>query len=165
MADYRPMESTLRARVIEVLDRGEGTAEPRFLPLLTLDSGARYGLNAELRWILAAAEGGALVTIDLDTVHLLHEAIEWKRERFDEALTEAARAHGLPEDELVFAFPVAALIRAVLEKRISYLTRLALAWLRPSELRELRIEILAVAKDSFLPAPVRGLAERLVVPI
>jgi hypothetical protein len=159
------MESTLRARIAEVLGRGEGAGEPRFLPLLTLDSGARYGLDAELRWILVAAEGGAVVAIDMDTVHLLHEAIEWKREAFDEALAEAARTHNLPEDEVVFSFPVAALIRAVLEKRISYLTRLALAWLRPSELRELRVEILAVSKDSFMPAPVRGLAERLVVPV
>jgi hypothetical protein len=65
---------------------------------------------------------------------------------------------------VLFAFPVADLVRAVLDKRISYLTRLALAWLRPTELRELRAEILAVSKDSFMPSPVRDLAGRLVVP-
>jgi hypothetical protein len=158
------MESTLRAQIAEVLaTKGEG--EPRFLPLLTLDSGARYGLDAELRWILAAAEGVAVVAIDNDNVHLLHEAIEWRRERFDDAIAKAARLNGLPEDDVVDAFPVAGLIRAVLDKRISYLTRLALAWLRPSELRELRTEILAVSKDAYMPAPVRGLAERLVVAV
>lgn len=158
------MESTLRARITEVLAQAEGADAPRFLSLVTLESGARYGLDADLRWVLAAAETGAVVTLDKDSVHLLHEAIEWKRDVFDDALADGARAHALPVDEVVDAFPVADLLRAVLDKRISYLTRLALAWLRPSELRALRAEILAVSKDSFMPAPVRGLAERLVVP-
>jgi len=159
------MESTLRAQIAEVLARGEGEGEPRFLPLLTLDSGARYGLDTELRWILAAAEGGAAVAITNDNVHLLHEAVEWKRDRFDETLAKRARVHALPEDEVVDAFPVTSLVRAMFEKRISYLTRLALLWLRPSELRELRVEILAISTDSYMPSPVRGLAERLVVPV
>jgi hypothetical protein len=158
------MESTLGARIAEIFAKGGGEGEPRFLPLVTLDSEARCGLDAELRWVVAAAEGGAVVVIGKDNVHLLHEVLEWKRDRFDDALAEAARALELPEDDLVFAFPVIDLVRAVLDKRVSYLTRLALAWLRPTELRPLRTELLFVSKDSFMPAPVRGLAERLVVP-
>lgn len=158
-----PMESTLGARIAEIFAKGGGEGEPRFLPLVTLDSEARCGLDAELRWIVAAAEGGAVV-IGKDNVHLLHEVVEWKRDRFDDALTEAARALALPEDEVVFSFPVIDLVRALLDKRVSYLTGLALRWLRPTELRALRTELLFVSKDSFMPAPVRGLAERLVVP-
>ena len=158
------MESTLSARIAEIFATGGGEGEPRFLPLLTLDSGARYALDAELRWVVVAADGGGAVVIGKDNVHLLHEAIEWKRDRFDDALAEAARALELPEDELVFSFPVTEVVRALLEKRVSYFTRLALAWLRPTELRALRPELDFVAKDSFMPGPVRGLAERLVVP-
>jgi hypothetical protein len=157
------MESTLSARIAEIFAGGEGEGDPRFLPLITLDSGARYALDAELRWVLVAAEGGAVV-IGKDNVHLLHEAIEWKRDRFDDALAEAARALELPEDDVVFSFPVTEVVRALLKKRVSYFTRLALAWLRPTELRALRPELDFVAKDSFMPGPVRGLAERLVVP-
>jgi hypothetical protein len=158
------MESTSSARIAEIFARGEGSGEPPFLPLVTLDSEARYGLDAELRWVLVAAEGTAPVVIRKDNVHLLHEALEWKRDRFDDAVTEAARAFALPEDEIVYSFPVIDLVRAILDKRVSYLTRLALSWLRPTELRELRAEIVSVSKDSFMPAPVRGLAERLTVP-
>jgi hypothetical protein len=158
------MESTLRARISEIFAKGEGTGEPPFLPLVTLDSDARYGLDGELRWVLVAAEGSAPVAIDKANVHLLHEGLEWKRDRFDDAVAEAARAFALPEDEIVFSFPVIDLVRAILDKRVSYLTRLSLAWLRPTELRELRAEIVAVSKDSFMPGPVRSLAERLIVP-
>ena len=46
-------------RIAELFAKGEGSGEPPFLPLVTLDSEARYGLDAELRWILAAPEGAA----------------------------------------------------------------------------------------------------------
>ncbi|MEP7126923.1 MAG: hypothetical protein ABJE95_38685 [Byssovorax sp.] len=157
------MPSTLAEQIAEIFAKGEGFGEPPFLPLVTLDSEARYGLDAGARWILAVPEAAPLV-IGKSNVHLLHEALEWKRTRFDDAVTESARALGLPEDEIVDSFPVFDLVRAIFEKKTSYLTRLALAWLRPSELREVRSEILLVSKDKFMPAPVRGLAERLVVP-
>ncbi len=157
------MPSTLAEQIAEIFAKGAGHGEPPFLPLVTLDSEARYGLDAELRWILAAPEAAPIV-IDKSNVHLLHEALEWKRSRFDDAVTETARSLGLPEDEIVDSFPVFDLVRAIFEKKTSYLTRLALAWLRPSELREVRSEILLVSKDKLMPAPVRGLAERLVVP-
>ncbi len=100
-----------------------------------------------------------------DNLHLFHEAIEWKRDRFDDALAETARALGLPEDALFLAFPATGVVRAVLAKRSSYMTRLALLWLLPSELRELREDILTVCRDAFMPTPVKDLAHRLVVPV
>jgi hypothetical protein len=157
------MPSTLVEQIAEILAKGGGHGEPPFVPLVTLDSEARYGLDAEGRWILAAPEAAPLV-IDKSNAHLLHEALEWKRRRFDDAVTESARALGLPEDDVVDSFPVFDVVRALFEKKHAYLTRLSLEWLRPSELREVRAEILLVSKDKFMPPPVRGLAERLVVP-
>jgi hypothetical protein len=55
-------------------------------------------------------------------------------------------------------------VRAVLAKEHPYLTRLALEWLRTTELRELRAEIKQVARSTDMPHAVRDLAERLVVP-
>ena len=158
------MQSPLAERIAEIFAKGEGFGEPPFLPLVTLDSEARYGLDAELRWILAGPEGAEPLVITKSNVHLLHEALEWKRSRFDDAVAEAARAHGLPEDEVVDSFPVFDLVRALFERRVVFLTRIALAFLRPSELREVRAEILVVSKDPLMPAPIRDLATRLVVP-
>ena len=158
------MPSLLAERIAEIFARGEGQGEPPFLPLVTLDSEARYGLDAELRWILAGPEGAAPIVISKTNIHLLHEALEWKRSRFDDAVAESARALGLPEDEIVDSFPVFDLVRALFERRVVFLTRLSLSWLRTSELREVRAEILLVSKDPLMPAPVRDLATRLVVP-
>lgn len=161
------MESALGTRVREILEQGGGEAigELRLLPLVTLDSGARQGIDGALRWVQIPAEGGPPVVIGEANVHLLHEAIEQKRDLFDEAIEAAARALDLPVDDLLFSYPVTGLVRAILVKRSSYLTRLALAWLRTTELRPLREEILAVTRDSTMPAPVKDLAARLVVPL
>jgi hypothetical protein len=157
------MPSTLAEQITELFAKGKGQGEPPFLPLVTLDSEARYGLDAELRWVLVAPDAAPLV-IDRSNAHLLHEALEWKRSRFDDAVTESARALGLPEDEIVDSFPVFDVVRAIFDKKVNFLTRLALGWLRPSELREVRADILLISKDRLLPGPLRDLAERLVVP-
>ncbi|MEO7331235.1 MAG: hypothetical protein ABI193_21850 [Minicystis sp.] len=161
------MESTLRARVQEILEHGGGeqVGDARVLPLVTLESGARQGLDGAARWALIPAESGAPVVIDEGNVHLLHEAIEQRRDDFDEAIEQQARALDLPVDELLFSYPVTALVRSILVKRSSYLTRLALAFLRTTELRALREEILVVTRDSAMPGPVKDLAMRLVVPL
>jgi|HubBroStandDraft_2_1064218.scaffolds.fasta_scaffold377077_2 hypothetical protein len=160
------METTnLGARVREILDGGGGEAagELRFLPLVTLDSEARYGLDAEARWIIVPAEG-PVVRYEPATAHLFHEALEWKRDRFDDAIEESARAGGLPPIDVVFSFPAVDVVRAVLAKEHAYLTRIALQWIRPTELRELRAAIKAVALAPNMPLPVKDLAERLIVP-
>lgn len=158
------MDRPLTEKIAEIFARGEGQGEPPFLPLVTLDSDARYGLDAQLRWILAGPDGAAPVVIDKGNVHLLHEALEWKRSRFDDAVADSARALGLPEDEIVDSFPVFDLVRALFERRVVFLTRISLEWLRNSELREVRAEILAVSKDPKMPGPIRDLAARRVVP-
>jgi hypothetical protein len=154
----------LGTRVQEILDAGGGEAAPeRFLPLITLESGARCGLDREARWLLVPAEGAALRATP-EAAHLFHEVLEQKRPRFDDALEAAALAQGLPVDEVVFSFPAVAVVRAVLAKQHPYLTRLALEWLRTTELRELRAEIQSVTKAREMPAAVKDLAERLLVP-
>jgi hypothetical protein len=159
-------QSTLRERVQAVLDAGGGqTADGhRFLPLITLESGGRYGLDADLRWLVVSPDGAAVSVFTPSSGHLMHEALEWKREAFDGALEAAARSFDLPVDDVVFSFPVFDVIRAVFARKSSYMTRLALQWLRPTELRELRADIKAILDQPNMPRPVKDLAERLVVP-
>jgi hypothetical protein len=160
--------SNLGTRVQELLDGGGGEpcrgAADRFLPLVTLESGARCGLDREARWLLVPDDGRPATRCTPDTAHLFHEALEWKRTRFDDALEAGARAHGLPADEVVFAFPTVDVIRGVLAKQHPYLTRLALEWLRPTELRALRADLREVTRTASMPLPVKDLAERLIVP-
>ncbi len=158
--------TTLSARVKEILDGGGGEAAGagRFLPLCTLDSGSRCGLDPEARWLLVPDDGRPPVRFSPADAHLFHEALEQKRRSFDDAVEEAARAAGLPGDEVLFSFPAVDVIRAVLAKEHPYLTRLALEWIGPTELRLLRAEIRAVTKTTNMPLPVKELAERLIVP-
>lgn len=158
-------ESTLRAEIRARIDEGRGESGDgaAWLPLLTLESGARYGVDADLHWIVAAPDS-APTRLEPATLHLLHESLESKRDHFEASLAEGARALGLPADDVVLAFPAVGLVRAVLAKRSSYMSRLALAFLLPSELRELRAEIVAVRDDTLMPKPLKDLAARLVVP-
>jgi hypothetical protein len=160
--------SNLSARLSSILDGGGGELTPggvdRFLPLVTLDSGARCGLDGKARWILLPDDGRPATRAAPDTAHLFHEVLEWKRARFDDALEAAARASDLPVDEVVFGFPTVDVIRGVLAKEHPYLTRLSLEWLRPTELRALRAELRAVTLCASMPLPVKELAERLIVP-
>jgi hypothetical protein len=144
--------------------RGDERAGVRFLPLVTLESESRFGLDAAAIWVAVPPDERPPFSCAPGDEHLLAEALEWKREKFDAALEEGARAQGLAPEDVVFAFPALELVRSVLATRSPYLTRLALLWLRPTELRALRVEILRVAADRELPAPVKDLAERLVVP-
>ena len=159
--------SDLGRRVRELLDGGggepTGTGTDRFVPLLTLDSGARCGLDGQAGWLLVPGAGPA-VRCTPATAHLFHEVLEQKRRHFDDALEASASALNLPGEEVVFAFPAVDVIRAVLAKEHPYLTRLALEWIGPTELRGLRAEIRAVTKAPGMPLPVKELAERLVVP-
>jgi hypothetical protein len=160
--------TTLGARVQEILEGGGGELVPgaseRFLPLVTLDSGARCGLDREARWLLVPEGDRPATRCTPAAAHLFHEALERKRARFDDAIEEAARACGLPAEHVVDTFPAVFVIRAVLEKEHPYLTRLALEWIRPTELRALRAELVAVTKAASMPLPVKDLAERLIVP-
>ncbi len=160
------MNQTLAAPVREALDggRGEKIGSSRFLPLVTFESGTRLGIDEELRWIALPPDGRPPFVYGPGTEHVICEAIEVKRDVFDAELEEGARAVGLPADDALFAFPTVGLVRAVLAKDSPYLTRLALLWLRPTELRELRDDILRVSRQPNLPVPLKELAQRLVVP-
>jgi hypothetical protein len=131
---------------------------------VTLVSGARVGLDASGAWHVAPEGGGPLRAYAPEQGQLFYEVLESKRDDFDARLEEAARAAGLPAEATVLAFPAIGVVRAVLAKGLPYMTRLALSWLRMTELRELRAEIVEVARDPAMPAPIRGLAERLTVP-
>jgi hypothetical protein len=159
-------EIDLGAQVRAILEAGGGEAvgERRVLPLVTLDSGARFALDGDLKWLLLP-ESGPPIPWSPENAYLMHEPLEWKRARFDDTIEDAARALGLPALEVVFTFPAVEIVRAVMAKGAAYLTRLALEWIRPSELRELRKDILAVVTMPNIPVPVREFAQRLVVPL
>jgi len=159
----------LGAQVREILEAGGGepldaAGSARFLPLVTLDSGARVGLDHEARWILLPDDGRPAMRYAPEAAYLFHEALEWKRARFDDAVESAAGALGLPAEAVLFSFPAVEVIRAVLAKKAAYLTRLALQWILPTELRELRREIKEVTVTLDMPVPVKDLAGRLIVP-
>jgi len=157
---------TLAARVREILEGGGGEERGgvRFLPLVTLESETRYGLDAAMTWVAVPPDERPALPGAPGSEHIFAEALEWKRDDFDAALEKAAGRHGLDGDALVLSFPALALVKTVLGTRSPYLTRLALLWLRPTELRDVRTELVRVAADAGLPTPVKELAGRLVVP-
>lgn len=167
------MPSPLEPLLLALFEGGAGeplpgplpglASEARFLPLVTLESGQRIGLTAAAAWIAVPAEGPPRAYAD-DDAHVFYEVLESKRADFDDRLEEAARAAGLPPDDVVLAFPAAGIVRAVLGKGLPYMTRLALLWLRTTELRELRADIVAVSRSPQSPVAIRELAERLIVP-
>ncbi|TKD08656.1 hypothetical protein [Polyangium fumosum] len=160
------MDETFRlhVRAIAAEGKGESIGGSVFLPFVTLDSGARVGTDADGTFVLASAEGDTITPYSAEDAHVFHEVLEWKRDRFDDKLDEAGRALGLPEFEASLAFPAFGVVRAVLAKNMNYTTLLALAWLRPSELREVQADIRRVAEDKRLPTSTREFAQRLVVP-
>jgi hypothetical protein len=157
--------SALRDAVREQIEAGRGAsfAGRAALPLVTLESGAVVALDGDLGWLVALPDGRVLGATGGEE-HVLHEALEQKRDAFEAALEAGARAAGLDPDAVVLAFPATAVVRAVLARRVPFLVHLALRWLVPTELRELRADILRVATGSDLPRPVKELAAHLVVP-
>jgi hypothetical protein len=144
--------------------KGESIAGSPFFALVTLDSGARVGVDGEGTFAIASAENDALAPYTEEEAHIFHEVLEWKRNLFDDTLEEGARTHGLPPVEASLAFPAVGIVRAVLAKKMHYTTRLALAWLRPSELRDVQDDLRRVTQDRQLPTQLRDFAQRLLVP-
>jgi hypothetical protein len=164
------MGETLKERLVEVLEGGGGEAAAaaapgeRFLPLVTLESEMRIGLDREAHWVAAPPDGRAPFRVEPGGEHALYEVLESKRGDFEAKLEAAAREHGLPADEVVLAFPAVDVVRGVIAKGLPYMTRLALLWILPSELRELRADVVKIAGANEMPAPIRDLASRLIVP-
>src|SRR5262245_40559860 len=97
----------LGARLAEILDGGGGeplSDSERFLPLVTLDSGARWGLDRGARWVILPEDGRPAARYTVAQAYLFHEALEWKRDRFDDAIESAAKEHGLPQEAVLFSF-------------------------------------------------------------
>jgi hypothetical protein len=143
---------------------GEPLLGSKFLALITLDSDTRVGLDPEARWVVAPGDGREPFRCEPGDEHALYEVLETKRNEFEKRLAEGARGHGLSEDDVVLAFPAVEVVRAVLLKHMAYTSRLALLWLIPSELRELRGDIERVIKAKETPVSIRELASRLLVP-
>ncbi|WP_437682760.1 hypothetical protein [Sorangium sp. So ce131] len=158
------MDGNLKEQVCALLEAGGG--EPldggRFLPLVTLESGARVGLDGSAAWVFAP-EGGAAQVFAPERGQVFFEVLESRRDDFDARLEEAARAAGLPPEEVAFSFPAEQVVRSVLSKGLPTMTRLALSWLRLTEVRALRADIAAVSRDPTMPGAIRDLAERLTV--
>lgn len=157
------MHGPVEARIRELVEGGGGEAifATRFFPLVELDSGARVGLDAQARFAITLPD--ALCTYAPEAGHMFHEVLEWKRSKFDDALEEGAAVHGLAPIEVSLAFPATGIVRAVLVKNMHYTTRLALQWLRPTELRDVQVEIRHIVQDRATPTQLRDFAARLLV--
>jgi hypothetical protein len=160
------MAESFREQVRVILEGGGGEAlgDGRFLPLITLDSEARLGLDASGVWTVVPNDGRPVARCTPGNEHMLYEVFETKRGDFEEKLTQAAASAGLPGEETMLAFPATAVVRAILEKEEPYLMRLALQWLLPTELRELRAAIVKVTVTRDIPKVVKDIAARLIVP-
>ncbi len=158
-----PDWSALLAPLVEK-GKGEPLGATRFFALITLDSGARIGLDQTGRFVLVREEDPQLVAFSIEDAYFFHEVVESRRRSFDEAVEESAKGLGLPAIEVSLAFPAVEIVRAVLLKNMHYTTRLALGWLHPSELRDVRDEIKRIATDRYTPTSLRDFAERLIVP-
>jgi hypothetical protein len=156
--------SVLRQRFDELAEAGdtESFGERRFISLYTLESGARCGIVEDLGWALA--HGPELVRFAPGTEKRFVEVLEQARADFEAGLEHGAVNKGFAAQDLVWSFPAIELVRALLATGSPHFTRVALLWLLPTELRELRAEIERAADDARLPDAVRDLARRLVVP-
>lgn len=140
-----------------------------FVGLCTLESGARFGLCARLREELgpltwARIHEGALTLLMPGNEKHFVELIENGRDALDDAIAAGAQAQRLDPDEAILSLPAPLLVRAILLTRSPHYCRLGLRFLRPTELRELRDAVAALATDGAMPQHVRDLAQRLVVP-
>ena len=163
-ATLAAMVGTVETRIHELVEAGGGETifATRFFPLVELDSGTRVGLDAQARFAITHPD--ALCIYAPDEGHMFHEVLEMKRNQFDDALEAGAKVHGLDAIEVSLSFPASGIVRAVLVKNMHYTTRLALQWLRPSEVRDVQVEIRRIVQDRRNPTVLRDFATRLLVP-
>ncbi len=163
-ATLAAMVGMVETRIHELVEAGAGEIvfATRFFPLVELDSGTRVGLDAQARFTITHPD--ALVVYEAEEGHMFHEVLEMKRNQFDDALEQGAKTLGLPPIEVSLSFPASGIVRAVLVKNMHYTTRLALQWLRPSEVRDVQVEIRRIVEDRKNPTVLRDFAKRLLVP-
>jgi len=157
------MSDDVRQRFDAIVEAGEAerVQERDFVSIFTLDSDLRYGLLDDLGW--AMVDGAQLIPFQRGNETAFVEVLEHPRAAFDEQLEQGAVARGFPGEAVLFSFPAAEIVTAVLAGSSQHFCRLALLWLLPTELRGLRDAILAVAQGSDWPVALRDLAQRLVV--
>jgi hypothetical protein len=157
------MVGTVETRIRELVEAGGGETVfgVRFFPLVELDSGARVGLDAQAHFAITCPD--ELFVYASEDAHMFHEVLESNRNKFDDALEQGAKTHGLDPIEVSLAFPASGIVRAVLVKNMHYTTRLALQWLRPSEIRDVQVEIRRIVEDRKVPTVLRDFAARLLV--
>ena len=147
-----------------LVEAGEAVAvgELSFVSVLELASGARYGLLAGPRW--AVLEGERLIPFAPGDEKAFVEALEYPRREFDDLLEAGARARGFDGEAVMFTFPALELVQAMLVSGSPHFTRVALHWMRPTEIRAARAQLVAVTQNQLMAQAVRQLAERLIVP-
>jgi hypothetical protein len=158
------MGDSVVQRVGALVEAGEAEklGERHFMTVLTLESGMRYGLVEDGRW--AVVEEGALTVFEPGKEVLFVEVFEVPRLEFDERLERRGKELEFGADDLLYSFPVIELVGAMLGSASPHFRRMALMWLLPTELRALRDRISSVAADRSMPAALRELAQRMVVP-
>lgn len=158
------------SKALSAID-SEAFGEARFVALLTLDSEMRYGLRFQLddegaladAPVWAMHRGGELTCFSPATAKHFVEVFEHDRRDFETRLEARARELNLPDMEVVFSFPAFELVRTMMHSESQHYTRMAISWLLPSELRDLRADLIAIRDNSELSEAIRSLAERLVV--
>jgi hypothetical protein len=109
-------------------------------------------------------EGERLSLFEPGRESLFVEVLEVPRAEFDERLERGGSERGFDGEEVLYSFPVLELVEAMLRSPSPHFRRISLMWLLPTELRALREAIEAVAQDRSMPASLRELAQRMVVP-
>jgi len=137
-----------------------------FLPFVEAATGRRFGLS----WteteppLWGSVEGEEVVSCDpLRGKGSYLELMERPRHEVEDELDAAAQRYGLDVGDVLRSLPSVPWVTAVLGSRHNHLCRMALLWLLPSELREARPAIVAVAEDETLRIGLRQLARRLIV--
>lgn len=142
--------------------RDAGDVDELFVEVFTLDEDGCFGLLLDGRW--ATLRDGGPVAFEPSTASVFVQLLEHGRDEIDVLMAQGAAAQGLPPEAVAESLPAVALVGAVLGMRSHHYCRLALMWLRPTELRPLRAQIAALAEDADLPEQLRALARRLTVP-
>ncbi len=160
--------SELAGPLSALFGSAEQVAGHSLVVLLDFESGHRYGLMVTAdgagdhgRW--ARAANGKITPFGPGEEHAFVELLEHPRRDVEAHIEKRAAAVGLPALAAAWSLPGVELVRAMLNGPSQHFARLALEWLLPTELRELRAEILACSENRDFPEAVRALAQHLIL--
>ena len=161
----KALESAFRA-FVEREDLKQKLGKDRMAVLLDLASGAQFGLllqAEQLCW--ARRHGNETVVFSESSAKQFVEWLEQDRRELEDLVEKRAQQLELPGLETVLSLPVFELARVLLKGPSPYFVYQMMRWLQPTDLRELRVELKAVADNAEWPVPIRELASHLVVPL